>query len=127
MAIKRTTATINKLASGSGVNELFNNGVLYIYSGGQPSSADDEPTGTQLIKYTTSGLDYTNATRSLAQIAIGGSAAGTLDSIAIGGMSGNLLSEAIPYTTTASNTVVLAPPHPAAANSITANFFNLFI
>ena len=52
MAIRLSTGARNKLVGtdGQGFGELFNNGVLDIYTGAQPSSADAVETGTKLAR-----------------------------------------------------------------------------
>jgi len=52
MAIRLSTGARNALVGtdGKGFGELFNNGVLDIYTGAQPSSADAVETGTKLCR-----------------------------------------------------------------------------
>lgn len=104
MAIKLTTAAINKLAIGQGAHDLFNNGILCIFSGNQPTDPDSAVTDTLLITYTTTGLPYTNASSAMGQIAIGGSATGSIDTITVGGMDENLLGSSVSFSATADTT-----------------------
>lgn len=52
MAIRLSTGARNSLVGtdGKGFGELFNNGVIDIYTGAQPSSADAVETGTKLAR-----------------------------------------------------------------------------
>jgi len=58
MSIKLDTATMAAIANAVG-NELAN-GVIGVYSGTQPSSADDAETGTLLAWITKDGGDFTS-------------------------------------------------------------------
>lgn len=56
MALRLSTGTRNGLAGTRGLKDMFDNGFLRLYTGGQPSSADDAETGTMLVEIsTTSG------------------------------------------------------------------------
>lgn len=108
MAIRRSTALVNALAQGYGVRELLRDGVLYMFKGAIPADADTATSASNLLAtYTAGGAAHTEATRAFTTITIGGSATGTLDTIKVGGMGFNLLSEAISYTSSASNTAAL--------------------
>ena len=48
------TGTTVAAAHGGCLKDIFKNGVLYIYSGSQPATADAAATGTQLVKITES-------------------------------------------------------------------------
>jgi len=45
-------ATVICAGKGGSLKDIFRNGCLYLYSGSQPSSADNAVTGTQLLKVT---------------------------------------------------------------------------
>ena len=104
MSIARTTALRNLLTLGYGIKEALNDGVIYVFSGTQPSDPDATNDGTLLLKFTVNGNEYTDPEMSKAAISIGGAPAGTLDTITVGGMSFNLLSKPIPYNSTALQT-----------------------
>lgn len=104
MAIRRTTALINGLAGGYGISELLTNGFINVYSGAQPSDADNAPSGTLLLTYSLNGNAYADATRAMASIAIGGTI-GTLDEVTVGGMGYNLLASPVSYNSSATVTV----------------------
>lgn len=108
MAIRRSTGLVNGLAKGFGVRDLLRDGRLYCFAGSQPASADVAPTTTNLLIYTSQGLAFTPPVKAFASILIGGSAAGTLATIKLGGMDYNLLSAAISYDTSAAVTAQAA-------------------
>ncbi len=107
MAIRRSTALINKLAGGYGVRELLKDARIFMYSGTQPTSADVAPTGTHLATFTKDGAAYVDPVRSIGSITIGGTVGGTIDTIKVGGCDFNLLSEPVAYETSAAATAVL--------------------
>jgi len=98
MAIRRSTALINKLAQGYGVRELLRDGRIYLYTGAQPADADTAPSGTLLGTYTLSAGTYTEPVRSAALFTIAGGS-GSIDTVKVGGMGFNLLSAAVAYDT----------------------------
>lgn len=71
MAIKRSTALKNYMLSGGSFHEAMNNGIIVLYSGTRPDSADDgeniytesgNPSGNkELVRITTGGLIYSYA------------------------------------------------------------------
>lgn len=58
MTIKLSTGLRNKLAGPTGFGATFEKGVLYIYSGPQPLSADNAVTGTLLAIVTKDGQPF---------------------------------------------------------------------
>lgn len=103
MAIRKSTALVNAMVLGYGIREALADGRLYEYSGSQPSSADVAPTGTLLAIYTVGGNTYTEPVRSAASITLGG-ASGSLDTVTVGGLGFNLLSAAVPFNTSLTQT-----------------------
>lgn len=102
MSLRFSTGVTNVIASGMGWGELFKNGVIDVYSGSQPTSANDAATGTKLCRFTTSGGALTTETRAAAKLVIAG-ASGSIDTINIGGYA--LLSASIPFNSTLAQTL----------------------
>ena len=50
MALKFTTGTRTAVAGTRGLKDLFNGGVIDIYSGGQPAAPDNAETGVLLVR-----------------------------------------------------------------------------
>lgn len=105
MALRRSTGLINELARGFGVRELLRDGRVYVYSGSQPASADTAPSGTLLCTFTLLGGTYSAATRADVELTLAGSA-GSLDTVKVGGTAFNLLSAAVPFNTSLSQTAI---------------------
>lgn len=58
--MKFSTGFVEGLANGDGMKSMLNNGVIYIYSGSQPTSADNAATGTLLALVTLDGGAFTH-------------------------------------------------------------------
>lgn len=111
MTLIISTAAQNNLSSGLSAQEAFANGTLEIYTGAQPIDADTAPVGTLLFTFTLDGGVYTAPIQAIAEVALVGTS-GTLDDIAIGGLSAttgfDLLGPAITNPGTAAALVALA-------------------
>ena len=60
-ALRLSTGIRTALAGTQGLKTLLNGGILEIYTGGQPSSADYAETGTKLVRITLSSGDVATA------------------------------------------------------------------
>jgi hypothetical protein len=111
MSLIISAAAQNAIASGMSAQEAFANGTLEIYSGAQPTNADTAPNGTLLVTFTLDGATFTAPIQCIADVALVGTG-GTLDDIAIGGLSAttgfDLLGPAIANPGTAAGLVALA-------------------
>lgn len=58
MTVKLSTGFRNTLLNNQGFSEIFSAGVIAVYSGAQPASADDAPTGTLLGYITKDGAAF---------------------------------------------------------------------
>ncbi len=59
MAIKLSAGLQASVLSEFGLGAMMNYGVIEVYTGDQPLSASDAPTGLLLARVTTDGLDFT--------------------------------------------------------------------
>lgn len=83
MTVRLSTALRNNLAGPTGFATTFANGVIDIYSGTQPATADAAVTGTLLGTVTQSSGAYTAETLASATITVSGSA-GSIDTVTVG-------------------------------------------
>jgi len=97
MALRFSTGCRNAVAGGFGWREALKDGRLYVYSGTQPTDADQDVEGTLLVTFTLSGGTYTAPVRSQAKITLSG-ASGSLDTVSVGGAAFNLLSAAVSFS-----------------------------
>lgn len=97
MALRRSTGYVNALAYGLGEGAILNNMKINVYTGAQPASANDAPTGTLLATFTLAAGAYTPETRATTVINLTGGASGQITQVSIGGV--NLLSSAVAFNT----------------------------
>ncbi len=57
MAIRLSTGLVNKMLAEGSFKSIFANGVIDIYTGSQPASADTAATGTKLVQVTLAGCE----------------------------------------------------------------------
>lgn len=113
--IRMNDAMVNALAGDIGMRRAIGNAKLEFYTGAQPATADDAASGTLLVTFTKAGGAYTAETLPEWKITLGG-AAGSVDTVKIGGASGvNLLAAAVAFTTDLATTAI------ALAAAITNN------
>ena len=77
MSVKLSTGCVQLLAEDKTLKEIFHDGVIRIYSGYQPSTADDAVNGTLLVEITKDGNTFAAGTKSARQsdkVTIGSSA-----------------------------------------------------
>ena len=120
MALRYSTALRNAVASGYGWREALRDGRLFVYSGTQPATADEDASGTLLVTFTLEGGSYTAPIRSKASLTLSGTS-GSLDSVTVGGTGYNLLSAPVSFDTD------LATTAQAVADNINArqNLLNI--
>lgn len=82
--IRQSTGLRNFLLSGGAFRDAFNGGKLEIYSGAQPASPDDAPTGTLLCTITDASGAHTPEVRATGTITLTGTS-GTITGITVGG------------------------------------------
>lgn len=104
MSKRISTAFANFLADGGSWAAGLSGGRIKVYSGSQPASANDAPTGTLLAVFTKDGGNYTAGVQATATITLSGSA-GSVSSVTVGGM--KLMESSISYTTDLTTTAGL--------------------
>lgn len=107
MAIRMNDAMVNALAGDVGMRRAIGNAKLEFYTGAQPATADDAASGTLLVTFTKAGSAYTAETLPEWKITLGG-AAGSVDTVKIGGANGVDLLQGTPvaFTTDLSTTAI---------------------
>ena len=108
MAVVLSTGLKNKWLGKHGGGHLLNllkDGSARIYSGAQPASADLVESGTLLLEITSASGAFTASTASDVELTFAG-AAGSVDTIKVGGFAENLLSAAVPFNATLTQTAI---------------------
>ena len=83
MAVYISTALRTGMLTATGMTTAFNDGVIDIYSGSQPASADAAPTGTKLVRITVSSGTYTLGVASSQTLTSNGSDVSNADTVTI--------------------------------------------
>lgn len=113
MSIKLSDAFKVALAGGMGYHDILKDSIFEIYTGTQPTTANDAPTGTKLVTISASSVALTPEVRAAMTVDLAGITTGeTVTSIKIGGI--EILGSTITYATSAANTASLTA---AAINS----------
>ena len=113
MAQRKSTGLVNFMADSGSARTALANSRVDVYTGTQPTSADDATTGTLLVTLTKGGSTFTAETLPQWKFTISG-ASGSIDSVKVGGV--ECLSAAVNFTTDLATTAT------AVADNITAYF-----
>ena len=103
MTLRISTGLRNAIAAGLGFQGALNKGVIKIFSGSQPASADAAETGTLLGTVSASSGAVTRETRATGSVTLTGGASGTVTNITVGGL--NIIPDgAVPFNTSLNQT-----------------------
>lgn len=86
MAIRQSTGLRNFLGAYGSYKQAFTGGRLMIYSGSQPASADDAPSGTLLVTVTLASGAWTAETRGFATTELTGGGSGSVGTLVANGI-----------------------------------------
>lgn len=96
MSLHESTAFRNFRQQNGSTKRALQGGILQIYSGTQPTSADDAPVGTLLNTMTlSSGTPHTAETISTGSVTLTGGAAGSVNTVTVNSI--DILDGAVPY------------------------------
>lgn len=101
MALRFSTALRDGINGAASLAQLLNGGALRLFTGSQPSSADDAETGTLLCTYTLAAAARTNEVLPTATVTLSGSG-GQIDTATLAGI--DLINAAVPYNTSLTQT-----------------------
>lgn len=96
MAIRLSAALRNFLLEGGSLKQALANGVVKVYTGSQPSSANDAATGTLLCTYTLSSGAHTAEVRATGSLTISGTTSGSVDTVTVNSI--DILGGAVTHT-----------------------------
>lgn len=103
MTVRLSTGARNGTANTLGLHGLFNRGYVGIYTGAQPASADAAVTGTLLGIVSAGSGALTKETRATGSITLATGAAGSVDTVTVGGL--NIIPDgAVAFNTSLSQT-----------------------
>lgn len=103
MTFRLSTGARNGLVGSMGLLGMFNRGIIKVFTGAQPSSADAAETGTLLGTVSTSGSAVTRETRATGSITLTGGSSGSINTVTVGGK--NIIPDgAVAYNTSLNQT-----------------------
>lgn len=86
MALRFSKALRNFFLTNGSVKDALQNGVIEVYSGAQPTTADDAVSGTLLVTFTKAGGAFTAETLSSGTVTLTGGASGSINTITVNGI-----------------------------------------
>lgn len=86
MALRLSKGLRNFLLQHGSLKQALQNGEIEVYSGAQPTTADDAVQGTLLCRYTTGGNARTAEVLATGTVTLTGGAAGSINSITVNGI-----------------------------------------
>lgn len=102
MTIRQSTALRNYVLLGGSFRDAFQGGKIKIYSGAQPASANDAPTGTLLVTITLASGAHTAEVRSTGSVDLTGGAGGSVDTITVNSL--EIMGSSTPFNTSLAQT-----------------------
>lgn len=102
MTLRYSSGAVSFLAQHGSFKEAFNNGILEIYTGIQPASADAAPTGTKLCAITASSLARTAEVQAYGTVTLTGGASGSINTVTVNSV--NIIENAVPFNTSLTQT-----------------------
>jgi hypothetical protein len=101
MSLRFSTGVVNNIATGMGWGDILKNSTIKVYSGTQPTTANDAASGTLLCQYTSGGSTLTAETRAACKMVLAGGS-GSVSSIKVGGV--ELLGSTVNYNASVAQT-----------------------
>jgi hypothetical protein len=128
MTMRLSTGLRNFLAKEGGLGDALSGGIIEIYTGPQPASADAAPTGTLLCTITSAGATVTPEVLATGTVTLTGGASGSVGPITVNGVDilggatvpfNSTLAQTASDIATAINRAKTAPEYTATASGAT--------
>jgi len=97
MALRLSTALRNFLLEGGSFEGAFSGGRIKIFTGSQPTLADDAETGTLLVTITDDEGAFTAEVQSSGTVTLDSGASGSVDSVVVNGI--EIMGSVVPFNT----------------------------
>jgi len=102
MTVRLSTGLRNALAKQLSIGDALRNGIIEIYSGAQPASADAAPTGTLLCTISSSSGAVTSEVVATGTVTLTGGASGSVDTVTVNSV--DILGGSVPFNATLTQT-----------------------
>jgi hypothetical protein len=102
MALRFSKGLRNFLNEGGCIKQALANGKLLIYTGSQPTTADDAIAGTLLVTITKSSAAHTAEVRATGSVTLTGGASGSVDTVVVNSI--DILGGAVSFNTSLTQT-----------------------
>jgi len=102
MALRFSKGFRNFLNEGGSIKQALANGKILIYTGAQPTTADDAVAGTLLVTITKSGAAHTAEVSATGSVTLTGGASGSVDTVTVNSI--DILGGSVAYNTSLSQT-----------------------
>lgn len=102
MTMRLSTGLRNFLAREGGIADALSGGIIEIYTGAQPASADAAPTGTLLCTLSSNAGAVTAEVLSSGTVTLTGGASGSVDTVTVNSI--NILGASVPFNGTLAQT-----------------------
>ncbi len=102
MALRFSKGLRNFLNEGGSLKQALANGKILVYTGSQPTTADDAVAGTLLVTITKNGAAHTNEVLATGSVTLTGGASGSVNTVTVNSI--DILGTAVSFNTSLSQT-----------------------
>lgn len=102
MALRFSKGLRNFINEGGSIKQALANGKVLIYTGAQPTTADDAVSGTLLVTITKAGAAHTAEVSATGSVTLTGGASGSVDTVTVNSI--DILGGSVAYNTSLSQT-----------------------
>lgn len=102
MALRFAPSVQNFIAANGSWKDVFDGGIIEVYSGSQPATPDLAVSGTLLVTFTSSAGAFTPETRALGILTLSGATSGSVDTVTLLGK--EIMGSATAYNTSLTQT-----------------------
>jgi len=102
MALRLSKGLRNFLNEGGSLKQAFAGGIIELYTGAQPATADDAISGSLLVTYTDASGAHTPGVQSVGSVELTGGGSGSVDTLTVNSI--EIMGSSTPFNTTLAQT-----------------------